>query len=138
MAGEEKTYGLELLAQAIGRHPRCCSFERNGRWAIRPAGEEIVLTFAACFERACARFHDAIDIGEGGGAIDAEFIESAGGGQRLQCALVDDTRIGAAGEIGNVTEETVRFPLRAEMLDSLLTDILERCERIANRANRGK
>ena len=32
---------------------------------------------------------DAVDIGEGGGAVEAELIERAGRGERLERALVD-------------------------------------------------
>ena len=60
-------------------------------------GEEIVLAVGLVSSERVPRGHDAIDIGERGGAVDAKLIEGAGGGERLQRALVDEARIDARG-----------------------------------------
>ncbi len=134
MAGEEEANGVQLARQPIGRHPRFGSAKLDRRRRPRRAGEEVVLAAALVFQRPGAGGHDAIDIGEGGCPVDAELIERAGGGERLQRALVDQTRVYGAGERRNVAEGPALGSLGTDMIDCLTPDITQRGKRIADGA----
>ena len=137
MAGEEEADRLELARQPVGRHPRLGGTELDRRRRARRTGEEIVLAAGLVFQRAGAGGHDAIDIGERGGAVDAKLVEGAGRGERLERALVDETRIDGAGEGRNILEASALLPLGADMVDGLAADIPERRERIADAVSLG-
>ena len=134
MAGEEEADRLELARQPVGRHPRFGGTEIDRRRRARRAGEEIVLAAGLVLQRSGAGGHDAIDIGERGGAVDAKLVEGAGRSERLERALVDEARIDGAGERRNILEASALLPLGADMVDGLAADIPERRERIADAA----
>ena len=70
-----------------------------------------------------------VDGGEDARAVGFELVEGAGGDQAFQHALVDDARIDAAGEIGEVGERPLAAR-RDDVLDRLRADALERRERV--------
>ena len=114
MAGEEEAHRLELMRQPVGRDPRLCGAELDRRRRARGTGEEVVLSAGLVRKRSIASGHDAIDIGERRGAVDAKLIERAGGGERLQRTLVDEARIDGAGEIGDVLKSAALLSLGAD------------------------
>ena len=80
------------------------------------AGEQVVLTLGARLQRPVAGGDQAIDIGEGRGAVESELIEGAGGGKRLQRALVDQARVDAPGEVRDVTKSAPNLSLLGDVL----------------------
>ena len=120
-------------SRSVG-HPRLGGAELDRRRRARRAGEEVVLAAGLVLERSVAGGHDAIDIGERRRPVDAKLVERAGGGERFQRALVDETRIDGAGELGDVLEAAALRAFGADMVDGVAADIAQRRERIADGA----
>ena len=76
---------------------------------------------------------DAVDAGVDAGAVGLQLVERAGGDQALERPLVDDPRIDALAEIGEVAERPVA-PRLDQMLDRLGPDALDRGERVEDAA----
>ena len=106
MAGEEEADRLELARQPVGRHPRLGGAKLDRGRHLLGAGKQIVLALGACLQRPVAGRDQAVDIGEGRGAVEAKLIKGAGGGKRLERALVDQARIDAPREVRDVAERS--------------------------------
>ena len=112
-------------SRSVGTHGLAARSSIGGG-VRRRAGEQIVLAVGARLQRAVAGRDDAVDIGEGRGAVDAKLVEGAGGGERLERALVDEARIDARGEVAKRRgTRPPLLPLGADMLDRLAADILQ-------------
>ena len=76
---------------------------------------------------------DAVDAGGQPRPVGLQFVERAGGDQAFQRALVDDLRVDAPAEIGEVAERLVAAR-RDQVLDRLRADALDRGQRIEDAA----
>src|SRR5262249_29573528 len=128
-----KTDSVEFLLQPFGWQPRldCRQPDRICRGGAaegelqRPAFVGLVLALRRCQYR--------VDGCEDASPIALERVERPGGGETLEHALVDRTRIDAAGEIGKVAERLFAARLD-ERLDRLAADALESGERVVDGA----
>ena len=66
--------------------------------------------------------------------IGLQRVEGAGGGQRLQRALVERLGVEPPGEVGEVLERAVGGALGDDGLDRLRADVLQRRQRVADGA----
>src|SRR5262245_6333913 len=132
MASEEEANRLELFAEPVRRNPRFSGTKFDGRRSMVSAAEQVVLTLGDRLKRAIAGSNHAINIAEGGGAIDPELVEGTSRGECLEGALVHEARIDAPREIRDIAERPLGLALLANMLDRMAADIFERGERIAD------
>src|SRR5262245_65897760 len=90
MASEEEANRLELFAEPVRRNPRFSGTKFDGRRSMVSAAEQVVLTLGDRLKRAIAGSNHAINIAEGGGAIDPELVEGNSRGESLGGGLVGD------------------------------------------------
>ena len=135
MGREVKADGLELVTQSLYDRPvgdvgQGFGMERK----IVIDGEQAFLGASPFAGHDGGMLDQGLDGAEHLGAVGVEAVEGAGRSEAFQLALVDDLGIAPPGEVEEVGERPVLLALLDHRLHRLDTDVLERAQRIADRA----